>query len=85
MTSESDQVRIPEAGRNVSWPLGTQSVTYIGPACVIQGDADFDMDALDVVRSQFPDRHVTLDGDVITVWPSSGTHSTDREDGRERE
>ncbi|MGC2997270.1 hypothetical protein ACPF8X_02395 [Streptomyces sp. G35A] len=30
---------------------------------------DFDPDDLTLVRRRFPGRHVTLDGDVITVWP----------------
>ncbi|WP_267882713.1 hypothetical protein [Streptomyces sp. NRRL S-813] len=36
---------------------------------MVQGGSDFDVADLDMVRSRFPDRHVTLDGDVITVWP----------------
>ncbi|WP_306192046.1 hypothetical protein [Streptomyces sp. MK5] len=34
-----------------------------------QGSGDFDIADLGMVRCRFPDRHVTLDGDVITVWP----------------
>ncbi|MGC0211892.1 hypothetical protein [Streptomyces levis] len=30
---------------------------------------DFDTDDLELVRRHFPGRHVTLDGDTITVWP----------------
>ncbi|MER6678535.1 hypothetical protein [Streptomyces sp. NPDC000983] len=30
---------------------------------------EFDSDDLNLVRRRFPQRHVTLDGDVITVWP----------------
>ncbi|WP_416963299.1 hypothetical protein [Streptomyces sp. Agncl-13] len=38
---------------------------------MIEGTGDFDPDDLQLVRRQFPDRLVTLDGDVITVWPQS--------------
>ncbi|MFF5307572.1 hypothetical protein ACFY5F_50360 [Streptomyces sp. NPDC013161] len=38
---------------------------------MIEGVSDFDPDDLQLVRRQFPDRVVTLDGDVITVWPQS--------------
>ncbi|MEV0186790.1 hypothetical protein AB0I54_47610 [Streptomyces sp. NPDC050625] len=34
---------------------------------------EFDVDDLTLVRSQFPRRRVTLDGDVITVWPRPTT------------
>ncbi|MEU3090728.1 hypothetical protein ACWCQ0_31410 [Streptomyces massasporeus] len=36
---------------------------------MIQGIGDFDFADLHTVRRRFPGRHVTLDGDVITVWP----------------
>ncbi|MET8453137.1 hypothetical protein [Streptomyces sp. NPDC005209] len=36
---------------------------------MVHGNGDFDLTDLSTVRSHFPDRHVTLDGDVITVWP----------------
>ncbi|WP_459754501.1 hypothetical protein [Streptomyces sennicomposti] len=36
---------------------------------MVQGSSDFDVADLGMVRSRFPGRHVTLDGDVITVWP----------------
>ncbi|MEU6375479.1 hypothetical protein [Streptomyces sp. NPDC046909] len=55
-------------GRGV-WPAATRAVTRIGRACVIEGLADFGPDDLNLVRGLFPARHVTLDGDVITVWP----------------
>ncbi|WP_286246619.1 hypothetical protein [Streptomyces graminofaciens] len=32
---------------------------------------DFDLDDLNLVRHRLPGRRVTLDGDVITVWPIS--------------
>ncbi|MGW2890613.1 hypothetical protein ACWDDN_35970 [Streptomyces griseoruber] len=36
---------------------------------MIHGNGDFDPADLSTVRRRFPGRHVTLDGDVITVWP----------------
>lgn len=56
------------------WPPSTRTVTRIGRACVIQGLADFSLDDLRLVRDRFPRRHVTLDGDVITVWPTPLPH-----------
>ncbi|WP_406723418.1 hypothetical protein WJ438_00220 [Streptomyces sp. GD-15H] len=38
---------------------------------MVQGSSDFDLTDLTAVCCRFPDRHVTLDGDVITVWPST--------------
>jgi hypothetical protein len=35
----------------------------------VHGSGDFDLDDLNLVRHQFPHHRVTLDGDVITVWP----------------
>ncbi|WP_330301551.1 MULTISPECIES: hypothetical protein [unclassified Streptomyces] len=35
---------------------------------MVEGIGDFDLADLHLVRRQFPDRLVTLDGDVITVW-----------------
>lgn len=52
------------------WPATTRAVSYIGSACVIEGLGDFTPDDLTLVRGRFPRRHVTLDGDVITVWPT---------------
>ncbi|MFE2487177.1 hypothetical protein ACFY1B_39610 [Streptomyces mirabilis] len=37
---------------------------------MIAGTGDFDLDDLNLVRHRFPGRRVTLDGDVITVWPT---------------
>lgn len=50
--------------------LRTRAVAHVGSACVITGTGDFDLDVLNLVRHRFPDRRVTLDGDVITVWPT---------------
>ncbi|MGW2572686.1 hypothetical protein [Streptomyces sp. NPDC001537] len=36
---------------------------------MLRGSGEFDLADLSTVRSRFPGRHVTLDGDVITVWP----------------
>ncbi|MGW7208445.1 hypothetical protein [Streptomyces sp. NPDC054837] len=45
-------------------------MTYIGSACVIEGIGDFTPEDLTLVRDRFPHRYVTLDGDIITVWPT---------------
>jgi hypothetical protein len=71
MTSATGDIRSNELCAVGTWPVSAQAVTHIGSACVVEGRGDFDPDDLDLVRSQFPDRLVTLDGDVITVWPQS--------------
>ena len=59
-----------EASMQHVWPVRTRTVSHVGNAWVIQGADDFDLDDLNLVRRHFPDRRVTLDGDVITVWPT---------------
>jgi len=71
MTSATGGIRSNELCAVGTWPVSAQAVTHIGSACVIEGTGDFDTDDLDLVRRRFPDRLVTLDGDVITVWPPS--------------
>ncbi|MGW0719799.1 hypothetical protein ACWD3K_34355 [Streptomyces sp. NPDC002778] len=44
-------------------------MSNVGDAWVLQAAGDFDGDDLPLVRDQFPGQYVTLDGDVITVWP----------------
>ncbi|MFF0794716.1 hypothetical protein [Streptomyces spiralis] len=44
-------------------------MSYLHDACVVEGHTDFHTADLNLVRDRFPGRHVTLDGDVITVWP----------------
>ncbi|MFF7550804.1 hypothetical protein ACFZCU_45435 [Streptomyces canus] len=36
---------------------------------MVEGTEDFDQDDLSLVHRQFPERRVSLDGDVITIWP----------------
>ncbi|MFJ8787002.1 hypothetical protein [Streptomyces sp. NPDC102476] len=36
---------------------------------MLEGTEYFDLDDLILARWQFPERRVTLDGDVITIWP----------------
>lgn len=51
-------------------PARTRSITHMNNAFVFHSHGDdFDTDDLDLVRRHFPGRHVTLDGDTITVWP----------------
>jgi hypothetical protein len=73
MTRATSTIRHNELSTGGVWPLHTQAVSRIGNACVVEGTGDFDLADLKLVRCQFPDRHVTLDGDVITVWPMSSS------------
>jgi hypothetical protein len=50
--------------------MRTLSVSHVGSAHVLDAADDFDQNDLILVRRQFPGRHVTLDGNVITVWPT---------------
>ncbi|WP_406436512.1 hypothetical protein OHB14_62205 [Streptomyces sp. NBC_01613] len=63
------QIRTTATVLDAEWPTRTQDVSYVGDACVVHGSGDFDLTDLSTVRGRFPGRHVTLDGDVITVWP----------------
>ncbi|WP_405654134.1 hypothetical protein [Streptomyces sp. NBC_00019] len=72
MTQATEHVRNDEAFDVDEWPPLTRAVSYVGSACVIQGAGDFDPQDLAAVRRRFPGRYVSLDGDVITVWPPSG-------------
>ncbi|MGW1107910.1 hypothetical protein [Streptomyces sp. NPDC002540] len=69
MSNDEHGVRTHETVPAAAWPVRTETVSHIGDACVIQGSGDFDLADLNSVRRRFTDRHVTLDGDVITVWP----------------
>lgn len=69
MPESTGTVRIHETLPAVVWPVQMETVSHIGGACVVQGSGDFDLADLNMVRRRFPGRHVTLDGDVITVWP----------------
>lgn len=71
MPHPGDQVRTMKALGEEGWPARAQHVAYIGDACVVRGSDDFDHADLTAVRGRFPGRHVTLDGDVITVWPQA--------------
>ncbi|MGW3038142.1 hypothetical protein ACWDCB_44030 [Streptomyces sp. NPDC001178] len=69
MSHTSGQVRTSTTVIDAGWPIRTRDVSYVGDACVLHGSSDFDLADLSWVRDRFPGRHVTLDGDVITVWP----------------
>ncbi len=71
MTPATGSIRSTEQCAEGTWPARAREVSHIGSACVIEGIGDFDLDDLNLVRRRFPDRLVTLDGDVITVWPPS--------------
>lgn len=70
MPQATGEVRIPETTSGGARPARARAVSYVGNACVIAGADDFDLDDLNLVRHRFPGRRVTLDGDVITVWPT---------------
>ncbi len=70
MTQTTGTIRSTEEYAEHEWPARTRTVSYVGSACVVEGAGDFDLDDLNLVRHQFPGRRVTLDGDVITVWPT---------------
>lgn len=69
MPHSPTRIRTSEPSIDGEWPVRTQNVSYVGDACVVHGSGDFDLADLSAVRGRFPGRHVTLDGDVITVWP----------------
>ncbi|MFD4972793.1 hypothetical protein [Streptomyces sp. NPDC058424] len=71
MLQATGEIRNPEGIPEGLWPVRTQAVSHVGDAYVVQASGDFDLADLTTVRCRFPDRHVTLDGDVITVWPST--------------
>ncbi|MFF2655458.1 hypothetical protein [Streptomyces sp. NPDC058045] len=60
---------------------GTRDVSLLGNAIVLTGRRDYDLDGFAEVRDLFPGRHVTLDGDVITVWPPTQHTDHTGEDG----
>lgn len=72
MTQATEPIHNDEAFGTDEWPPLTRAVSYIGRACVIQGSGDFNPEDLATVRRRFPGRYVSLDGDVITVWPPCG-------------
>jgi hypothetical protein len=69
MMQATETIRTHEDSGQDAWLLGTPVVSHIGSACVIEGTGDFAPKDLHLVRRRFPGRYVTLDGDVITVWP----------------
>ncbi|BBC28743.1 hypothetical protein SGFS_000340 [Streptomyces graminofaciens] len=71
MLQATGEIRIPETQPTDAWPVHTKAVSYVGSACVAERADDFDLDDLNLVRHRLPGRRVTLDGDVITVWPIS--------------
>ncbi|MFF7451625.1 MULTISPECIES: hypothetical protein [unclassified Streptomyces] len=72
MAQATEPIRNDEACGAEGWPPLTRTVSYVGSACVVQGTCDFDPEDLATVRRRFPGRYVSLDGDVITVWPPRG-------------
>ena len=73
MQQLSERVHLSQELTDALWPASAQEVTAIGDALVATTTGDFGVDDFHLVRRQFPGRHVTLDGDVITVWPRTPT------------
>ncbi|WP_406469873.1 hypothetical protein [Streptomyces sp. NBC_01615] len=71
MTRATGEIRSTKVFLGGAWPIRTQAVSHVGDACMVEGVDDFDLDDLNMMRRQYPDRRVTLDGHVITVWPAS--------------
>ncbi|CCK24804.1 hypothetical protein BN159_0425 [Streptomyces davaonensis JCM 4913] len=69
MNSDARLLRIHNDCPGATWPPGTLCVFHLGDAWVLRAAVDFGLGDLVLVRHRFPDQHVTLDGDVITVWP----------------
>ncbi|MFI9825212.1 hypothetical protein ACIHFC_32900 [Streptomyces sp. NPDC052013] len=69
MPYNDEDIRIQESEAGDVWPARAQRVSHVGGACVVHGSGDFSLADLHTVRARFPGRHVTLDGDVITIWP----------------
>ncbi|MEU6578199.1 hypothetical protein [Streptomyces sp. NPDC046805] len=69
MSHTAGQIRATATVIDAERPTRTRDVSYVGDACVVHGIGDFDPADLGAVRGRFPGRHVTLDGDVITVRP----------------
>lgn len=70
MSPTPAKIRTSERALDIEWPPRTQNVLHVGDACVLHGSGDFDIADLSAVRRRFPGRHVTLEGDVITVRPT---------------
>ncbi|KUN17566.1 hypothetical protein AQJ11_37500 [Streptomyces corchorusii] len=67
MSRTPDQIRSSKRFLGVEWPPRAQEVSHLGDACTVHGSDDFHFADLRTVRGRFPGRHVTLDGEVITV------------------
>ncbi len=71
MPQAAGDIHTDETVIDRAWPSLARAVSFVGNAYAVEGAVDFDLDDLNLGRHQFPGRHVTLDGDVITVWPTS--------------
>ncbi|MFH9967689.1 hypothetical protein ACH4PR_41060 [Streptomyces mirabilis] len=70
MTQATGVIRNNEERTRGVRPVRARAVAYDGSACLIAGAGDFDLDDLNLVSHRFPGRRVTLDGDLITAWPT---------------
>ncbi|SHH34506.1 hypothetical protein SAMN05444521_0190 [Streptomyces sp. 3214.6] len=69
MNPGSEEIHQSEDPWSYTPSTPTRSASRIGDAWVMQGVDDYDLEDLNALRRRFPGRRVTLDGDVITVWP----------------
>lgn len=72
MPQPTGEVHTYETSSDGVWPVRTRAVSRFGSAFALEGTEHFDLDDLILARWQFPERRVTLDGDVITIWPGPG-------------
>ncbi|MDR6980103.1 hypothetical protein J2X68_006841 [Streptomyces sp. 3330] len=70
MESTDNSIHQSEDPWNYTPSTPTRSASRIGDAWVMQGVENYELEDLNALRRRFPYRRVTLDGDVITVWPS---------------
>lgn len=69
MKPVSNAIRQGEDSWSQTPSTPTRSVSQVGDAWVLQGAGDYDLTDLNELRRRFPDRRVTLDADMIIVWP----------------
>lgn len=74
MTPTTHIIRKDETVLAAVWPAATLSVSHLDDALVLHAGSDYDPDDLNLVRRQLPHRHITLDGDTITIWPRPQEH-----------
>lgn len=69
----------PGTGATAFWPLRTRHVRRHGTLIRLTGP--FTDDDVSAVRAALPARHITLDTDIITVWPIGTRRITTHRNG----